>query len=63
MELSSENQGGSKVVSIDRYCFSVGVLDIFLILKSHHLGFFKKKLLSLLEPKYLVMDERAKTWF
>jgi hypothetical protein len=26
----SENQGGLKVVSIDRYCSSVGVLDIFL---------------------------------
>ncbi len=28
--LSSENLGGPKVVSIDRYCFSVGVLDIFI---------------------------------
>jgi hypothetical protein len=28
---SSENQGGSKVVSIDRYCSSVGVPDIFIL--------------------------------
>jgi hypothetical protein len=29
--LSSENQGGSKVVSIDKYCSSVGVLDLFIL--------------------------------
>jgi hypothetical protein len=46
--LSSENQGGLKVVSIDRYWSSV-----FLFF----LGFFKKVLL-LLEPKLLVMSER-----
>jgi hypothetical protein len=40
--LSSVNQGGLKVASIDRYCFSIRVLDIFLDLKGHHLGFCKK---------------------
>jgi hypothetical protein len=56
--LSSENQGGSEVVSIDRYCFSVGVMDIFIpILKGHHLGLCKK-CLQLLKPKLLVMREK-----
>ncbi len=26
--LSSKNYGGAKLVSIDRYCFSIGALDI-----------------------------------
>jgi hypothetical protein len=50
--LSSENLGGSKVVSLDSYCFSVWVLDIFLKLD------FAKNFLPPLELKLLVLWEQ-----
>jgi hypothetical protein len=50
-EIVSINQGGSKAVSINRYCPSNGVPEYF------YLVFFIN-VLQLLEPKLLVMCER-----
>ncbi len=55
--LSSENQGGSNVMSIDRYCSSVGVVDIFILFQKGHLLDFAKNIMPLLESKFLVMCE------
>ncbi len=49
------------MVSIDRYCFSIGALDIiFLILKGHHLVFCIKRFAATqpLEHILLVMWKR-----
>ncbi len=53
--MSSENQGGLKVVSIDRYCFSGGVLEIFLDFKGTPSWILQKLFCRYFEPKLLVM--------
>ncbi len=46
------------MVLINGLYICVVVLDIFLILKGHHHGFYKKNIFPPLEPKLLVMWER-----
>ncbi len=49
--LSSENLGGSKLVSVDRYCTSIGCWNfLFYILKGYHLGLVQKMFYRHLRP-------------
>jgi hypothetical protein len=56
--LSSENYGGSKLVSNERNCSSVGRWTFFFNFKGPSSSIFQKNVSPKLEPQLLVMWER-----